>query len=251
MTGKHGSRAARKLGVVGILTFLFLWLDTAPTAPAMSISVPAPPDLEEVAMMEEMADWLVGPAAQGRHLDTMVRDNLADLIREKPRSFELFRRTLDNDAEREFLRGLPYGDVIQQVADDNRLDGLLLAALVEVESSFLPDAVSPVGAVGLTQVLPSTARWLGAPGDLTDPDSNLEAGARYLAQLLDRFDGNLELALAAYNAGPAAVLKYGGMPPYRETRSYVTRVLALYADHNREVWKTSGGVTQIRLASLD
>ncbi len=249
MTGKHGSRPTRKLCVVGILTFLFLWLDTAPTIPAMSISVPDPPDLEEVAMMEEMADWLVGPAAHGRHLDTMVRDNLADLIREKPRSFELFRRNLDDGAEREFLRGLPYGDVIQQVADDNRLDGLLLAALVEVESSFLPDAVSPVGAVGLTQVMPSTAQWLGTAGDLTDPDSNLEVGARYLSQLLDRFDGNLELALAAYNAGPAAVVKYGGMPPYRETRRYVSRVLTLYADHNREVWKTSGGVEQ--LASLD
>jgi soluble lytic murein transglycosylase-like protein len=111
--------------------------------------------------------------------------------------------------------------------------------VVEAESSFLPDAVSPVGAVGLAQVMPSTARWLGKAGDLTDPDRNLEAGAAYLSRLLDRFDGDIPMALAAYNAGPAAVSRYGGVPPYRETRAYVRKVLRIYAGHNREVWQTT------------
>jgi hypothetical protein len=233
-------RAARGVLVTAVLALLFLGLDTAPTIPSVPTSVPEAPDLEEVAMLEDLADWLVGPAADGRQLDAMVRDNLTDLIRKRPRRFQLFRETLDTEAEREFLHGLPYGNEIEETAERHRMDGLLLAALVQAESSFLPDAVSPVGAVGLTQVMPATAQWLGQRGDLTDPDSNLEVGALYLSQLLDRFNGNLELALAAYNAGPTNVLRYGGVPPFRETRNYVRKVLSIYVDHNLEIWETSG-----------
>lgn len=243
MTGNLGRKATGRLVVVGILALVFLGLDTAPTLPSVSASVPEPPDLEEVAMLEELAAWLAGPAARGRH--TLVRDNLSELIREKPRRFQLFRGYLDDGAERAFLRELPYGDVIEETAERHRLDALLLAALVEAESSFLPGAVSPVGAVGLTQVMPATAHWLGAQGDLTDPDSNLDVGARYLRQLLERFDGDLELALAAYNAGPTNVLRYGGVPPFRETRSYVKKVLSIYAGHNWEIWETTAAVEPV------
>lgn len=239
MTGNLGPKATRRIVVVGILALVFLWLDTAPTIPSVPTSVPEPPDLEEVAMMEDLAAWLVGPAAHGRQLDTRMRHHLSDLIRERPRRFELFRSQLDSGAERAFLHTLPYGDAIEETADRHRVDALLLAALVEAESSFLPDAVSPVGAVGLTQVMPATAQWLGQRGDLTDPDSNLDVGARYLSRLLRRFDGDLELALAAYNAGPTNVLRYGGVPPFRETRNYVKKVLSIYAGHNWEVWETA------------
>lgn len=239
MIKENLARAARSTLVTAVLALLFLGLDTAPTIPSVPASVPEPPDLEEVAMLEDLAAWMVGPAAQGRHLDTMVRDNLTDLIRKRPRRFQLFRATLDDRAEREFLHNLPYGDVIEETASKHRVDGLLLAALVQAESSFLPNAVSPVGAVGLTQVMPATARWLGEGGDLTDPDSNLDVGARYLSRLLDRFDGNLELALAAYNAGPTNVVRYGGVPPFRETRNYVRKVLSIYAGHNLEIWEIS------------
>lgn len=239
MTGNLGRKATRRIAVVGILALVFLWLDSAPTIPSVPTSVPEPPDLEEVAMLEELAAWLVGPAAHGRQLDTQMRRNLSDLIRERPRRFQLFRSHLDSGAEREFLRRLPYGDAIEQTAERHRVDALLLAALVEAESSFLPDAISPVGAVGLTQVMPATAQWLGERGDLTDPDSNLDVGARYLSRLLERFDGDLELALAAYNAGPTNVLRYGGVPPFRETRNYVRKVLSIYAGHNWEIWETA------------
>jgi soluble lytic murein transglycosylase-like protein len=254
MMKENLAKATRSTLVTAVLALLFLGLDTAPTTPSVPAFVPDPPDLEEVAMLEELADWLVGSAAEGRQLDTMVRDNLTDLICKRPRRFQLFRKALDARAEREFLRGLPYGNAIEETAEKHRVDGLLLAALVQAESSFLPDAVSPVGAVGLTQVMPATAHWLGERGDLTDPDSNLEVGALYLSRLLERFDGNLELALAAYNAGPSSVLRYGGVPPFRETRNYVRKVLSIYADHNLEIWETSTGVPsasgELTLASI-
>ncbi|MGD2116000.1 MAG: lytic transglycosylase domain-containing protein [Acidobacteriota bacterium] len=227
--------------MTSVVIFLFLGLDTDPTVPSVPVpdSIPDPPDLEHIARLQEVADWLVGRAAEGRRLEGMARKDLSDVIRESPASFELFRRHLDDGIERDFLHGLPYGGEIDEAAHRHRLDGLLLAALVEAESSFLPDAVSPVGAVGLAQVMPSTARWLGRSGDLTDPDRNLEAGAAYLSRLLDRFDGDIPMALAAYNAGPNAVSRHGGVPPYRETRAYVRKVLRIYADHNREVWRTT------------
>lgn len=100
---------------------------------------------------------------------------------------------------------------------------LLFQALVRVESAFNPDAVSPKGARGLAQLMPDTACALRV--DINDPRENLDGGARYLLAQIETF-GSLELALAAYNAGPDAVRQYGGIPPYAETRAYVVRVLA-------------------------
>lgn len=99
---------------------------------------------------------------------------------------------------------------------------LLFQALVRAESGFNPDAVSPAGARGLAQLMPDTAAALGVAID--DPRENLDGGARYLLMQMETF-GSLELALAAYNAGPEAVRKYSGVPPYAETQAYVTRVL--------------------------
>ena len=106
------------------------------------------------------------------------------------------------------------------------LDPALLRAVIEVESGWNPLARSPAGALGLMQLMPATARALGVT-DPWDPWQNLEAGARYLRQQLERF-GDIRLALAAYNAGPGAVQRHGDVPPYRETQAYVERVLALW-----------------------
>jgi len=102
----------------------------------------------------------------------------------------------------------------------------LLAAVLKAESNFNPDAVSPKGALGVMQIMPATGEKLGLR-NFFDPEENLDAGAAYLASLLRAFPSP-ELALAAYNAGPDAVRRHGGLPPYEETRSYVTRVLTLF-----------------------
>ena len=114
---------------------------------------------------------------------------------------------------------------IDSAATSNGIDPALLKGLVAQESGFDPNAKSAAGAVGLTQLMPSTAAALGVT-DPTDPVQSLNAGARYLKQQLDRFGGNESLALAAYNAGPGAVAQYGGVPPYAETQNYVKSVLA-------------------------
>lgn len=107
------------------------------------------------------------------------------------------------------------------------VDESLIRAIIHAESAYHADALSPRGAQGLMQLMPATQRELKVE-DVFDPSSNIEGGTLYLSRLLNRFDQNVELAAAAYNAGPGAVSKYGGIPPYKETREYVRRVKILY-----------------------
>jgi soluble lytic murein transglycosylase-like protein len=120
--------------------------------------------------------------------------------------------------------GKPYQLLIERTAERHQLDPLLLEALVEVESGRNAEAVSPKGARGLGQLMPATARRFEVD-DVHDPEDNLDGAARYLAWLIDRYGGDLTLALAAYNAGEGAVDRYVGVPPYPETRAYVRKVL--------------------------
>ncbi len=126
-----------------------------------------------------------------------------------------------------FDESTPFEQRVIAAATREGLDPALVLAVVEVESRQATDAVSPKGAVGLMQVLPQTAAEIGFP-DAADPARNLEAGCRYLAALLETFGGDVELALAAYNAGPGAVRRWGTVPPYRETRTFIARVAAAY-----------------------
>jgi soluble lytic murein transglycosylase-like protein len=137
------------------------------------------------------------------------------------------------EAQRRFLYRMPYGAAISLAAGRHHVDGLLLAAVISIESDFSPHAVSPRGARGLMQITPGVGEAYGAR-DLFDPYVNIDVGCRYLCSLLKDSGGNLERALAAYNAGPAAVDRYDGVPPYSETRSYVREVLDLYAEYNRK-----------------
>jgi soluble lytic murein transglycosylase-like protein len=123
-----------------------------------------------------------------------------------------------------------FGAEIDAAAASNGIDPALLKGLVSQESGFDPNARSGAGAVGLTQLMPGTAAALGVTNPL-DPAQSLQGGAKYLRQQLDRFGGDEKLALAAYNAGPGAVAKYGGVPPYRETQNYVTNVLSKAASY--------------------
>jgi len=112
------------------------------------------------------------------------------------------------------------------------LSPLLLEAVAWAESRFNTQARSPAGAIGVMQLMPGTAAALGV--DPADPTQNIHGGARYLRQMLVMFDGDLERALAAYNAGPAAVRRYNGVPPYKETRAYVAAVLDYMAARTQE-----------------
>ncbi len=123
----------------------------------------------------------------------------------------------------------PYGKIIYDIAVRHSINPHLVAALIHVESAFNPRAKSSKGAYGLMQLLPETARRFGLTKkkDLYDPKKNLEAGIRYLKWLADRFGGDAEKILAAYNAGEGAVERYGGIPPYQETQSYVQKIFGL------------------------
>jgi soluble lytic murein transglycosylase-like protein len=119
----------------------------------------------------------------------------------------------------------PYSDIITTLAQAHGVDPILVGALIKVESNYQPTARSRKGAMGLMQLMPSTARQYNVRNPY-DPKTNIAAGVKHLKALLDRW-GAVELALAAYNAGEGAVEKFKGIPPYRETRDYVTRILAL------------------------
>lgn len=124
------------------------------------------------------------------------------------------------------VRAAPAGEVsdaISRAAERRRLSARLIEAVAWQESRLNPKAVSPKGAMGVMQLRPGTAAALGV--DPSDLRGNVEGGAAYLSQLLDEFDGDIALTLAAYNAGPEAVRRYGGVPPYPETRAYVAAVL--------------------------
>lgn len=120
-----------------------------------------------------------------------------------------------------------FDGVIHAAAQRHELDPALLSAVIERESNYDPHAISKAGAMGLMQLMPDTARGLGVR-DPFDPAQNIEGGATYLRGLIDRYHGRLDVALAAYNAGPGAVDHYGGVPPYAETRAYVQGILGAY-----------------------
>ena len=124
-----------------------------------------------------------------------------------------------------------YRAKVEELARRFDLSPSLIEAMVWQESRWRADAVSPVGARGLAQLMPGTARDLGV--DPRDPFANLEGGARYLRAQLDRFDGDLEKALAAYNAGPGRVMRAGGVPRIRETQVYVASIMGRLSDHSR------------------
>lgn len=194
-----------------------------------------PAAVREPTTLEGLARWVVhgeaGPrsAVTRADLETAIS---ADAGEEE--AFSLFSPQTEASATAGILRSFPYGETLVAAADRHGLDGLLLAAIVEQESAFDPSRVSPRGAVGLMQLLPATGKAYGA-SDLFNPGVNIDVGSRYLSYLLELYGGELDLALAAYNAGPAAVARYGGIPPYRETRHYVQRVKAQYEELKKRV----------------
>ena len=142
---------------------------------------------------------------------------------------------INNSIKRDFFaNAMPYGDLIHEKAAKYDVDPALVAAVVEQESRFRSTARSPVGARGLMQLMPRTGRWLGAH-NLYDPEQNIDAGVKYIRYLQARFDGNVKKTIAAYNAGEGNVRRYGGIPPFRETQTYVKHVMRNYAKRNAQL----------------
>lgn len=161
--------------------------------------------------------------AQGvSHFSRDPRPGWKRLDGRRPRASVADRKAVEKELE----------SIIRECAEEYRVEAALVKAVIRAESGFDADAVSPVGARGLMQLMPVTAGLHGVES-VHDPRDNIRGGVRHLRSLLDLFHNDRRLAVAAYNAGSAAVLRHGGLPPYRETRSYVIKVLRFRLEYLR------------------
>ena len=168
-------------------------------------------------------------------------------VAEAPRKLSLITEKVREDF---FHKEVPFGSMIYKEAKKNDLRPELVAAVVQAESRFKPTARSGAGAVGLMQLVPRTGRWMGAR-DLTNPAQNIAAGTKYLKYLNERFDGNETKVIAAYNAGEGNVKRFGGVPPFRETRSYVKKVRNFEQDFQNRVDSRMADAASGQLADVD
>ncbi|HEX2833075.1 MAG TPA: lytic transglycosylase domain-containing protein [Thermoanaerobaculia bacterium] len=179
----------------------------------------------ELAMFDQ--NWIdTREWAAGNHAPQSKRDVFV----------EEMRRINDTIRAEFFAEEIPYGDLIYEKAKKYDVDPALVAAVIEQESRFKPRARSHVGAKGLMQLMPRTGRWMGAR-DLYDPEQNIDAGVKYIKYLNQRFNGDLKKTIAAYNGGEGNVMRYRGVPPFRETRQYVKKVLKNYDKHTKKLEK--------------
>lgn len=217
------SSSASALGIEPFIDDPFASSDPDAEVPTSNARLPEPQD----RLADDMRSSVAGLESRFAAFTQLLRRELTTL--ENRCAAALRSLFLPSSAQPAQKAAPPsrYSNIIQTAAQRNHLDPALLDAVIGQESGFRADVVSGAGAVGLMQLMPATARELGV-SDPFDPAQNVEGGAKYLRSLLDRYDGRLDLALAAYNAGPGAVDRFGGVPPYRETQEYVSSVMAGY-----------------------
>ncbi len=228
--------------VIATMLFLVVWFNSTPSDTAIPDPTRIPNSLPESQDLRDLANWVVRSRTTERPERVVTSHDLDAALTRQPQTMSLLEAPaidITLAARREALVSLPYGSEIWRISQRRGVDGLLVAAIVEAESGFAADVISPRGAVGLMQVLPSTGEHYGI-ANLHEPSANLDAGCRYLGQLLRDFEGDPEQAVAAYNAGPATVARYGGVPPFRETKAYVKKVMTLYRERSDRVLERSG-----------
>lgn len=200
----------------------------------LAIGVAADARADVLELGADGARWVAGPlAGQAVVTDAAVAAPAAPAVAGAVEmgDFALPEYAVADPAHHASAIPLRYAAKMAELAARFDLSPALMEALVWQESRWQENAVSPVGARGLAQLMPGTARYLGV--NPQDPFANLEGGARYLREQLDRFDGDLEKALAAYNAGPGRVERAGGVPNIRETKHYVAAIMGRLANHSR------------------
>ena len=194
---------------------------------AATVAFPAKADVMEIG--QDGARWVVGGQPVVAASDPLVS---GEPVAEVPAEIYVPDQLVADPSLQAMVVPDYYKPVVADLSARYDLSPTLIEALVWQESRWRADAVSPVGARGLAQLMPGTARDLGVDPD--NPFANLEGGARYLREQLARFDGDLEKALAAYNAGPGRVMRAGGVPRIRETQLYVAAIMGRLANHSRD-----------------
>ncbi len=189
-------------------------------------AVPAQADVLEIGA--DGSHWISGALAVSQPADAAALSDVVELSAD----FTVPPQAVADAARQAGIVPAVYAAKVSELARRFDLSPTLIEALVWQESRWNAGARSPVGAQGLAQLMPATARYLGV--NPADPFANLEGGARYLREQLDRFDGDIERALAAYNAGPGRVIAANGIPRIRETQTYVSSIMGRLADHSRD-----------------
>jgi len=164
------------------------------------------------------------PSAKGRSFSVSNRSPSHHYVGKKKASFTIARRKPEN----------VYDKIIMEAAHRHDVHPALIKAIIKAESSYNPKAVSKKGARGLMQLMPRTARAMGVKNSF-NPKHNIQGGTKYFKHLLNEFEGNIRMALAAYNAGIERVRHYGRVPPYKATRSYINKVMAYYREYRSEM----------------
>lgn len=241
-------RTRLPFATLAFLMFVAFSFETTPSDPATPDPHQMTPPQDEAAARQDIAHFFVAGAGGGdQRFHTFRPEDLHGLgtlggsfgtpgapAAGMARQLSVLDPGADPEAARRFLHHMPYGLTIARAAARHHVDALLLAAIVATESGFSAHAVSPQGALGLMQVIPEVAQDYGIEGDLLDPAVNMEVGSRFVSGLLKDYKGDVQRALAAYNAGPGVVDRYRGVPPYPETRGYVRDVLAQYEEYQRK-----------------
>ena len=224
--------ASLALGGIGTPLAIVQNKDVGAVDPNAVASMTIDDSLEkDIKTARSIAEQVAGGVEAVAHGVESATTSPLDTIAEAPTKLSLITEKVREDF---FHKEVPFGSMIYKEARKNDLRPELVAAVVQAESRFKPSARSGSGAIGLMQLVPRTGRWMGAR-DLTNPAQNIAAGTKYLKYLNERFDGNETKVIAAYNAGEGNVKRFGGVPPFRETRSYLKKVRDYEQDFKNRV----------------